>query len=503
MARPKSKDIETTHEEFRSDTTESSDEVARGNEDLRIQIDDSARTPTVFYFIGAVAWLLIGTIFGVATALKFTLPDWLGTIPALTFGRIRPAHLNTIMYGWASLAGAGMIVWLTSRLCRVPLQWGWLHYVAAILWNIGVLVGTIAILAGYSAGMEWLEFPTFVGALIAIGFLLFALSIIQTFRKRQVEHLYVSLWYILASLLWFPLLYVVANLGIYQGVVEAAMNWWYGHNALATWFTPIGLAGAYYFIPKVIGRPIYSYYLGLLGFWAFALFYNWNGIHHLVGGPLPTWLVTVSIVASVMMVVPVMAVAVNHHLTTVNHFRMLRYSPTLRFVVFGSMSYTAVSFQGSLESIRSVSEVAHFTHYTIGHAHFGVYGFLSMILFGAMYYIVPRLAKWEWPYPKLIKAHFWTTAIGILVYVVTMSLGGWIQGLQMNDTSIPFIEVVNNTKPWLWGRTIGGTLMMIGHFIFAYQFFLIIKRAGPRRFAPALFREPAPIEPTGMEGRRR
>ncbi|HAV23098.1 MAG TPA: hypothetical protein DCX46_06330 [Bacteroidetes bacterium] len=475
--------------------------AAPADEQSRIALDESARTPTVVYFATAVVWLVVGSVFGLLTGLKFSLPDLLGTIPALTFGRIRPAHLNTIMYGWASLAGCGMIVWLTTRLCKVQLQLGWFHYVSALLWNLGVLGGTIAVLAGYSQGLEWLEFPRIFGAMIAAGFLLFAASVVQTFRVRQVEHLYVSLWYILASLLWFPLLYVVANLGLYQGVVEAAMNWWFGHNALAVWFTPIGLAGAYYFIPKVLGRPIYSYYLGLLGFWAFALFYNWNGIHHLVGGPVPTWLVTVSIVASVMMVVPVLAVAVNHHLTTVGHFRMLRFSPTLRFVVFGSMSYTAVSFQGSLESIRSFQEVAHFTHYTIGHAHLGVYGFLSMILFGAMYYIMPRLARWEWPYPSLIKAHFWTTAIGIALYVVTMSIGGWIQGLQMNDAAIPFIDVVQNTKLWLWGRSIGGTLMLIGHLIFAYQFFSIIKRAGPRRFAPALFREPAPIEAVRIEER--
>lgn len=486
MAKTQTQEQRDPHSEFRT-------QRAAGEQEQRITIDDSARTPTVIYFITAVAWLVIGSLFGIIAALKFNLPDWLGNTAILTFGRVRPAHLNTIMYGWASLAGAGMIVWLTARLCRVPIQFAGLHYIAVILWNLGVLAGTIAILTGYSQGLEWLEFPKFSGGMIAIGFLLFATSIVQTFRKRNVDHLYVSLWYILASMLWFPLLYVVGNLGIYQGVVQAAMNWWYAHNALAVWFTPVGLAGAYYFIPKVIGRPIYSYYLGLLGFWAFALFYNWNGIHHLVGGPLPTWLITVSIVASVMMIVPVMAVAVNHHLTTVNHFHMLRYSPTLRFVVFGAMCYTAVSVQGSLESIRSFQEVAHFTQYTIGHAHLGVYAFLSMILFGAIYYIMPRLARWEWPYPNLIKAHFWLSTIGIVVYVLALTIGGWFQGMKMNDPAIPFIEVVNFTKPFLWARSIGGAMMVIAHFIFAYQFFMIIKHAGPRRFAPAFFREPAPI----------
>jgi cytochrome c oxidase cbb3-type subunit 1 len=461
------------------------------DEELRIQIDTSATSPTVVYFVTAVGWLIIGSIFGLVTSLKFNLPEWLGNISMLTFGRVRPAHLNTIMYGWASLAGAGAIVWLTGRLCRTTIRWTWTLYVSAILWNLGVLLGTIAILTGYSEGIEWLEFPQIAGGLIALGFVFFALSILKTFSKRQVKHVYVSLWYILASMIWFPLLYVVANLGIYQGVVQAAMNWWFAHNALAVWFTPIGLALAYYFIPKVIGRPIYSYYLGLLGFWSFALFYNWNGIHHLIGGPIPTWLVTVSIVASVMMVVPVMAVAVNHHMTTLGHFSMLRYSPTLRFVVFGSMSYTAVSVQGSLESLRSFNEVVHFTHYTVGHAHLGVYAFLSMILFGAIYYIMPRLAKWEWPYPNLIKVHFWLNAVGIAVYVIVMCAGGWFQGMQMNNASIPFIDVVNMTKAYLWGRSIGGAMMVAGHLVFAYQFFLVIKRAGPRRFAPPWFRQEA------------
>ena len=485
----------TTKEQFVSFASDAAEDVSEKQH--RVQIDESVTSPVVLYFATGIGWLLIGSLAGLTAAIKFNLPDWLGGTPFLTFGRVRMAHLNTVMYGWASLAGAGMIVWLTGRLCRVAVQKTWALYVSAILWNIGVLFGVVSLLFGYNQGMEWLEFPRPAGGLIALGFLFFAYSIISTFRKRQVEHLYVSLWYILASMLWFPILYTVANLGIYDGVTEAAMNWWFAHNALAVWFTPVGLAGAYYFIPKVIGRPIYSYYLGLLGFWSFALFYNWNGIHHLIGGPLPTWLVTVAIVASGMMFVPVMAVAVNHHLTTLGHFRMLKYSPTLRFVVFGSMSYTAVSLQGSIESLRSFSEVAHFTHYTIGHAHLGVYGFLSMILFGAVYYIMPRIAKWEWPYPKLIKLHFWMSAMGIALYVIAMCIGGWIQGTMMNDASLPFIASVNATKPYLWARSVGGTMMLVGHLVFAYQFVLIIYRSGPARYVPAWFELRPTAESTG------
>jgi cytochrome c oxidase cbb3-type subunit 1 len=332
--------------------------------------------------------------------------------------------------------------------------------------------------------MEWLEFPRAAVYMITLAALCFSLSILRTFHARQVKHIYVSLWYILASVVWFPILYLVANLPLYSGVTQAASNWWYAHNLLTVWVTPGGLAAAYYFIPKVIGRPIHSYYLSLLGFWTFALFYNWNGIHHLVGGPLPTWLISTSIVASVLMFIPVITVAINHHLTMVGHFGKLKYSPTLRFVVFGAMCYTAVSFQGSFEALRSFSEVSHFTHYTIGHSHLGLYAFFTMILFGAIYYIMPRLVKWEWPYPALIKFHFWFVAVGIALYVASMTIGGILQGFYMNDASRPFMDSVNLSKPYLFARTIGGVLILIGHLLFIYIFTLMVTRKGAIRLTP-------------------
>ncbi|MBP1648066.1 MAG: cytochrome-c oxidase [Bacteroidetes bacterium] len=461
----------------------------QSDEDLRIHIDDSATSPTLLFLATSMVWLIIGSLFGVVVALKFSLPDWLGSVPALTFGRLRPAHLNTVVFGFVSLAGAGMVIWLTGRLCRTHIRWTGLLYISVIIWNLGLLLGTALVLAGYSEGMEWLEFPLIAVVPVALGFVLFAASILKTFANRSVEHIYISLWYILASLVWFPILYVIGNGRFYQGVSQAAMNWWFAHNLLTVWVTPLGLAGAYYFIPKVIGRPIYSYYLGLLGFWSFALFYNWNGLHHLVGGPVPTWAVSISIVASLLMFIPVITVAVNHHMTAFGNLKLVRYSPTLRFVVFGAMSYTVVSLQGSLEATRTMQEIVHFTHYTVGHAHLGVYSFASMILFGAMYYILPRIAKWEWPYPALIKVHFWLTAVGVLLYFVAMEVGGWLQGMAMVNGAVPFIDSVIVTRPWLWGRSIGGVMMTIGNILFAYHFALVVYRAGPIRFAPGWVRK--------------
>jgi cytochrome c oxidase cbb3-type subunit 1 len=459
--------------------------------ELRARLDSAAALPVLLYFGTAIVWLLAGTFFGLVSSLKFDVPDWLASNPELTFGRLRPAHLNAVTLGWASLAGCGCMVWLTSRLCHVEVQRrSWL-LASVAFWNLGLLYGTGAILLGATLGVEWLEYPLPAAAMIAVGFLLFAGSIAATFLARQVEHLYISLWYIMASIVWFPLLYITANLPIYTGVIHGAVNWWYGHNALAVWFTPTGLALAYYFIPKVIGRPVYSYYLSLLGFWSFALFYNWNGIHHLVGGPVPTWLQTISIIASVLMVIPVVAVAVNHHMTTIGHFNLLRTSPALRFTVFGAMCYTAVSFQGSMEALRDVQEVVHFTHYTIGHAHLGVYAFLTMILFGAMYYITPRVTRWEWPRPGLIKVHFWLTAGGVLIYVVAVSLVGLLQGLALNDPGRPFVDVVELTRPYLTLRSVSGIAMSLGHLVFAYLFVQMVYRLGPRRLPAAV----AEVEP--------
>jgi cytochrome c oxidase cbb3-type subunit 1 len=465
------------------------EDTRKRDETQRMQIDASSASPTVVFLASGIFWLLVGSVLGAVASVKFHVPEWLGASAPFTFGRIRPVHLNMVAYGWVSMGGAGIVTWLMGRLTRTEIRWPGLLYASALLWNIGLVAGSVLILLGYSGGMEWLEFPLPVAVVIALAFVLFAVSMFRTFADRKVEHVYVSLWYILASLVWFPFLYVIANSGAYQGVGEAAMNWWYGHNAIAVWFTPIGLASVYYFIPKVIGRPIYSYYLGLLGFWSFALFYNWNGLHHLVGGPLPTWAISISIVASLLMFIPVMAVAVNHHLTAFTHLKIVRYSPTLRFVVFGAMSYTAVSFQGSLEATRSMSEVVHFTHYTIGHAHLGMYAFVSMVMFGAVYYILPRIAKWEWPYPNLIKIHFWLSAIGVVIYFVFMTIGGWLQGRDMNDATIPFIDTVQAAVPYLVARSVGGIMMTVGHFIFAYHVALVIYRSGPRRFAPAWFRK--------------
>ncbi len=466
-------------------------------------VDASCRGPVLLFFASAVLWLLVGTALALLASVKMHSPGVLADWGWLTFGRVRPAHLSTVIYGWGSMAGVGVLLWLEARLCRVALPLQLLLVVGCVLWNVGVAGGTLSILSGAGTSVEWLEFPREWSFLFAGVFAVIMAASLMMFSGRRVGHIYVSQWYLFGAVLWFPFLYVLGNAIIHgrlgEGVVQAAANWWFAHNVLGLWFTPIGLAAVYYLLPKVLGRPIHSYYLSILGFWTLALFYNWAGTHHLIGGPLPAWLVTVGIVGSLMMVIPVTTVAINHHMTTRGHFRRLRVSPTLRFIVFGAMSYTVVSLQGSLQSLRFFNEVTHFTHYTVAHAHLGVYSFFSMVMFGAIYYIAPRLTGREWHSAPLIKVHFWGTALGILAYWTLLSFGGVLQGLALGDPDVPFLDVVATTVPYLWLRTLAGVLMTVGHVAFAVLAWRMFTFKGVERRGPTLFTAEAP-RPAGGVG---
>jgi len=487
---------------------------------MRGRIDDSCRLPCLVFFATATAWLVLGSLLALIASIKLHTPRFMDSAAWLTFGRVRPAHLDTVIFGWASLAGIGVCLWLMCRLCRTTLRYPIMLVVAAVLWNVGVTVGTVAVLMGKSTGVEWLEFPPYATFFLFLAFGIVAIWAMFTFGQRAPGHVYVSQWYLFGALFWFPWLYATVQIliisGLVTGVAQASINWWFAHNVLGLWFTPIGLAAIYYLIPKVIGRPIHSYYLSILGFWSLALFYSWAGAHHFISGPAPAWLVTASIVGSVMMLIPVSTVAINHHMTVRKHFAVLRYSPTLRFIVFGAMSYTLVSVQGSSMSVHIFNEPTHFTHHTVAHAHLGLYAFFSMTMFGSMYYIVPRLTGREWSSSKLIRIHFWFAAIGIMMYWGLLTIGGFIQGFEMNQASsplgtlidqhgffsglweffagfkakngaVPWLAIVKDTLPWLLSRSISGTLMTIAHLAFGALLLLNLTGWGRQRQGPTLF----------------
>lgn len=464
-------------------------ELARSRAE-RAEIDASVRGPGLHFFLSALVWLTLGSLLALAASLKLHDPEFLAANAWLTFGRVRPAHLNSMAYGWASMGSVGVALWLMARLCRSPLRNGWSLHLSAVLFNLANIVGVYGILSGRGTSLEWLEYPIETGPFIIAASVPVAWAFVDMVRRRPPGHIYVSQWYLMAAVFWFPWLYLTAQaLLLWFPVAAPAMppiNWWYAHNVLGLWFTPVGLAAAYYFIPKIIGRPINSYYLSLVGFWSLAFFYAWNGMHHLIGGPYPGWLVGMSVAASVMMLVPVITVGVNHHLTMRGHFSRLRTSPTLRFVVFAAMSYTAVSVQGSLTAVPAVNRITHFTHYTIAHAHLGMYAFVTMMLFGSMYYIVPRLTLREWPSAALIRWHFWLTAVGVLVYWVALTIGGIEQGAKIANPNIAFLDIVRTTIPWLQVRSVAGVAMTIGQLCFFTSMIWILGRSADAETGPTL-----------------
>src|SRR5437016_4390782 len=467
----------------------------------RALIDASTRVPVLMFYTSALAWLLLGTLLAGFTSFKLHSPDLLSNVPVLTWGRIRPAHVNVMLYGWASMAGIGTAIWLMARLCRTTLRHPLLIVAGGVFWNLGVLLGVGGILAGDSTGYNWIEFPSYAAIVLFVAYSLIVSWAVLMFRFRREDPIYITQWYLLAAFLWFPWIYLAAQTMLFivpvQGVLQAAVAWWYANNLLFLWFGSLGLGTAYYMIPKVTGRPVYSYHLAAIGFWSYALFASWTGMQRLIDGPFPAWMITASIAAMILSIIPVATVGLNHHMTMRGYFPLMRYSPTLRFTVFGAMSYTAFSVLGVIISLRSFARYLHFSEVSIAYSHIGLYAFFSMIMFGAMYYIVPRLVGREWRYSSLIKIHFWASVYGIGLMTLRLLAVGLVRGLDMDKPARPFTESTQSVLPYLRGRSLSGILMTVAHFVFAYHFLLMLLGLGRTASVPT-FLNPVNPEPGEM-----
>src|SRR4051794_38378663 len=448
----------------------------------RALIDASTRIPVLFFYGSAIIWLLLGTLLAGLTSWKLHAPDLLANWSWITWGRVRPAHMNVMVYGWASMAGIGTAIWLMARLCRTTLRHPLLLITGGAFWNLGVLLGVGAIIVGDSTGYEWLEFPPYASIVLFVAYSLVVSWAMLMFRFRRGENIYITQWYLLGAFLWFPWVYGATQMMLFvapvQGVMQDAVTWWFANNLMFLWFGAIALGTAYYMIPKVIGRPVYSYHLAAIGFWTYALFASWTGMQRLVDGPFPAWMITASIAATILTIIPVATVGINHHMTLRGYFPLMRYSPTLRFTVFGAIAYTVFSLMGVFISLRSVASYVQFTEVTVAYTHLGLYAFFTMIMFGSMYYIVPRLVGREWRYASLIKLHFWSCAYGIGLMVVMLVVGGFVQGRNMDDSALPFTESVQSIMPYLRSRSLSGMLLTIGHVVFAIHFGMMLLGLG-------------------------
>jgi cytochrome c oxidase cbb3-type subunit 1 len=440
------------------------------------------------FLLCAAGWLVLGTTVGWYVGVKFVSPD-LDHVAALSFGRLRPVHTNMVFWGWTSLAMIGLAYFVVPRTNNIPiysLRMGW--WTLGLI-NASVIVGSICLMAGINnGGGEYREYIWPVMLPFAVGVVLTFLNFYQTIARRTTEEFYISNWYIMAATIWGIVLTVIAYLPFYQnGMGETITQGYYMHMGVGMWFMTFTLGLMYYFLPMSLNKPIYSYSLGVLAFWTQLLFYSLIGTHHFIFSPLPWWLQTVAIVFSVGMVIPVLAGTINFLMTFRGSRKRVGDSYSLPFLLIGVLFYFTGSFQGSLQAFRYTNLVWHFTDFNVAHSHLTMYGIVAFMLWGCIYTLVPKLRGRE-PRQSLVGVHFWFALLGLLTYSMALMIGGTLKG-QSWMVGEPFLKAVVLMAPyWLW-RAIGGTFMLLAHFVFLYNLAdMLLGKAAPT--TPVITPEP-------------
>lgn len=464
----------------------------------RAEIDRSLRPPVLFFYTSGLIWLFIGLLLGLVASISLHSPDVFAGFSWLTYGRLQPAHMNAFVYGWVFQAGFGTALWIMARLCRISLPRTASLIVAGHLWNLGVALGVGSVLLGFGTSIPLLDFPAGMWLLLFIPYCVIAGYLVMMFKARRDGHVYITQWYILAACFWFPWVYLTANLLIHHfpsaAVISAAIGSWFSGTLLMLWVVPIGLGVSYYLIPKVIGRPIYSYQLALASFWSLAILGGWVGVQHFMGGPLPAWMPAVSGAAMVFMVVPMVFIGLNHHNTLKGHHDIVHYSPTLRFVFFGAVAFNVFILLGAAFSLFRFGKVFQFSHGELGYQMTGLYGFFSMIMFGAMYFILPRLMGCEWRSGKWIRFHFWFSAYGTGAMLVALFMGGLFQGQQAILHDQAHVLSVEVAWGFLVGRSMAWGFIILSNLMFFFHFLLMICRLGRRSSGGATYIHPRETE---------
>ncbi len=461
----------------------------------RATIDKSVKGPVLFLFLNAAFWLMASTILGVLAAVKLFSPSFLGDCAFITFGRLQPAHLNALVYGWGIQAGLGVMLWIMARRSGQELRNGRsILYVAGVFWNIAVTLGLASILTGGNTSMQWLEMPSWIWPILLLSFLVYAWPMVIMFGKAfRPEGFMVSTWYILGACFWFPWIYLTANVCLNclpsLGALAAGINAWFVHGLILLFFAPVAIGSAYYFIPKITGKPIASADLSKLGFWSLAFLAGWTGMQVYMGGPLPAWMPSIGAFTGTLLLLPVGVVGLNHHLTTLGKHDMVATSPTLRFTFLGSLFFPVTGVILALLSNYSTGVTLQFTHASYGFQIVSVYGFFSMCVFGAIYYIVPRLTGCEWLSVRLIRNHFWFSTYGIAAIVVTSLVAGIQQGGDLNNPEMwdqDFMQLSMNARPYMIARALAWGLITWSNIWFLIHLVLMVAGLGRRSSAPTL-----------------
>ena len=456
----------------------------------------AASTGTVVYDDGAVRmftlaavlWGVVGMLVGVVIAAQLTWPELNFGIPWLSYGRLRPLHTNAVIFafgGCTLMASSFYVVQRTSQVALFLPKLAWFVFWG---WQAVIVAAAISLPMGYTRGKEYAELEWPITILIAIVWVAYAVVFFGTIGIRKVRHIYVANWFFGAFIITVALLHIVNGMSIpvgpmksysvYAGVQDAMIQWWYGHNAVGFFLTAGFLGMMYYFIPKQAERPIYSYRLSIVHFWALIFTYMWAGPHHLHYTALPDWAQSVGMVFSLVLLAPSWGGMINGMMTLSGAWHKLRDDPILKFLIVSLSFYGMSTFEGPMMSIKTVNSLSHYTDWTIGHVHSGALGWVAFISIGCVYYLIPRLfGKAEMFSTRLITAHFWIATIGVVLYIAAMWIAGVMQGLMWRAVNADgtltytFVESVKATYPFYAIRLLGGLMFFSGMLIMAWNVF--------------------------------
>ena len=460
------------------------------------------------FVVMAIVWAVVGMLVGVLIASQLAFPVLNFDLPYLTFGRIRPIHTGAVIFGFGGCALFATSYYIVQRTCQTRLFAPGLATYTFWAWQAIIVMAATSYVFGYSQGREYAEMEWPIDILIEVTWVVYMVVYIGTLMQRKQAHIYVANWFYLSFILATALLHTFNNIAIpvglftlksyslFAGTQDAMVQWWYGHNAVGFFLTAAFLGMMYYFVPKQAGRPVYSYRLSIVHFWALAFMYMWAGTHHLHWTALPDWASTLGATFSIMLLLPSWGGMINGIMTLSGAWDKLRTDPVMRFMIVALSFYGMSTFEGPLMSLKDVNALSHYTDWTIGHVHSGALGWVAMISFGTLYHMIPRLWKTEMYSTKLINAHFWLATIGVLLYITAMWISGIMQGLMWRafddygNLQYSFVESVAAMHPFYVMRAIGGVFYLTGMVIMAYNCFKTI-RQGVQQAAMATQTTPA------------
>jgi cytochrome c oxidase cbb3-type subunit 1 len=442
-----------------------------------------------------LVWGVVGMAVGVLIAAQLCWPALNFDVPWLSFGRLRPLHTNAVIFAFGGCALFATSYYVVQRTCHARLFSDTLAAFTFWGWQLVIVLAAITLPLGITTSKEYAELEWPIDILITLVWVAYAVVFFGTIVKRRIKHIYVANWFYGAFIITVAVLHVVNSAALpvgplksysaYAGVQDAMVQWWYGHNAVGFFLTAGFLGMMYYFIPKQAGRPVYSYRLSIVHFWALIFTYIWAGPHHLHYTALPDWAQSLGMVMSVVLLAPSWGGMINGIMTLSGAWHKLRTDPVLRFLIVSVSFYGMSTFEGPMMSIKTVNALSHYTDWTIGHVHSGALGWVAFVSMGCLYYLLPRLYGRELYSLRLVEYHFWISTLGIVLYITSMWVAGIMQGLMwraVNDDgtlTYAFIETVKAMHPFYVIRLLGGVMFLVGTLVMCYNIYRTIANAKP------------------------